>query len=176
MNPDLTIATSHVEEQDFQFVILLGVDLALAISETSLAGGFRCRGEVFNAPADYPCTGFYDCLRNSENEVVGTGYFPDDDLIFLGVSKIRLLDRLREADYAKLFDNLILFLLLDRNASLATAQPGGEQEFDECRLFTGDQGNFALSIRTTYLTQSDIDRFVASGTESVSIDVLTQNR
>ena len=175
MNSNPQHTTSGDAERGFEFVMVLGTHLAVGIPETSLAGEFRCRGQRFEASAEEPCTGFYDCLRSAEDEVVGIGYFPFDKLSFLDLDKDRLLNRLREADYAKLFDNLIIFLLLDRNASLALGQPGGEQEFKESPLFAGDNGDFALSIRTNYLSLSDLERFIASGTESVSIDVPTQN-
>lgn len=154
-----------------RFFLLLGEHLSLSILNGRLTQGFDFQGQRFENPEDRVCTGFYDCLWDPEGKIVGISYFPHDDLAFLGQDRTKFLDCIAQSDYARVIDGPIINILLDQSSSLDTAEWGGEQEFDEFRVFSGETGQFAISIRSSYVTRSDVERFLSSGVESANLGV-----
>ena len=156
------------EIESVHYLVILSDRLLLTVLDSPLTR-FEWAGQVFASPVDEEFTGFYDCLWEGEDRIVGLCYFPTDDLAFLGDDMDRFRARLASCGCADLFDGRMISILLDRTSSLETAAPGGEQEFDIMRFYTGDGGDFALSARSSYVTSEDIDRFLTSGIERATI-------
>ena len=154
-----------------RLILLLGEDLSLSVLDGPLTESIDVEGRRFESLDGRVCTGFYDCLWDPDGQIVGIGYFPDDDLAFLGEARTKFLDRVNRSDYARTIKGPIVNILLGKSSSLDTAEWGGEQEFEEFRVFPGEAGQFAISLRSSYITRSDVERFLSSGVRPVSLEV-----
>lgn len=139
--------------------------------DRSPAAGFRLGGVGFTIPGSGNLMGFYDTLRSPAGDFAGLCCYGQRDFETLGDLRPRFREQLKARGYVD-EDRWTIKVVLNGRHTPADVDWGGEQEFDECAVFLGENGEFAMSFGTTAVDWSELGPNRLPGTDFVDIDLL----